>query len=102
MLGRNTPCGNIPDTQTHFSDLGDGKPFWDSTTTIMEKLTWPEPVSGQKLTINGPLVPEPLTAKELENFDENYRSKEKQTGKVGFGYGQIDADTIHNGDIYSG
>ncbi len=31
-----------------------------------------------------------MTAKELENFDRDYRSKEKQTGKIGYGYGQID------------
>lgn len=102
MLGRNTPCGNAPDTQTHFSNLGDGKPFWDSTTTMMEKLTWPDPVNGQKLTINAPLVPEPLTADELKNFDRDYRSKEKQSGKVGYGYGQIDKNTVQNEDIYSG
>ena len=102
MLGRNTPCGNAPDTQTHFSNLGDGKPFWDSTTTMMEKLTWPDPINGQKLTINAPLVPEPLAADELKDFDRDYRSKEKQSGKVGYGYGQIDKDTVQNEDIYSG
>jgi len=102
MLGRNTPCGGVPDTQTHFNNLDDGKAFWDSTTTIMEKLTWPNPVNGQKLTINAPLVPEPLSAEELKNFDRDYRSKEKQTGKTGYGYGQIDKDTMQNQDIYSG
>ncbi|MBV8041524.1 hypothetical protein [Pluralibacter sp.] len=102
MLGRNTPCGDVPDTQTHFRDLGDGKPFWDSTTTVMEKLTWPNPPDGQKITINAPVVPEPLTAEELKDFDKDYRSKEMQTGKVGYGYGQVDKDTIQNGDIYSG
>ncbi|MFP1883716.1 T6SS effector phospholipase Tle3 domain-containing protein [Lonsdalea quercina] len=102
MLGRNTPCGVEPNVQTHFSNLEDGKPFWDSTTSIMEKLTWPDPVNGQKLTINGPMVPEPLSADELKDFDQDYRSKEKQTGEVGYGYGQIDKDTIQNGDIYSG
>lgn len=92
MLGRNTPCGDEPNLQTNFSDLGDGHPFWDSTTSIMEKMTWPEPIKGQKLAINAPLVPEPMTAKELESFDQDYRSKEKQTGKIGYGYGQIDPD----------
>ncbi|MEG0869685.1 MAG: hypothetical protein RSD49_16485 [Hafnia sp.] len=90
MLGRNTPCGNAPDTQTHFSNLGDGKPFWDSTTTFMQKMTWPEPAGDQKLSINAPRVPEPISADELKDFDEDYRSKEKQTGPVGYGYGQID------------
>ncbi|MFP1900373.1 hypothetical protein ACLEDI_17180, partial [Lonsdalea quercina] len=89
MLGRNTPCGVEPNTHTHFSNLEDGKPFWDSTT-IMEKLTWPDPVNGQKLTINGPMVPEPLSADELKDFDQDYRSREKQIGKIGYGYGQID------------
>jgi hypothetical protein len=69
MLGRNTPCGVEPNTHTHFSNLEDGKPFWDSTNTVMEKLTWPEPEKGQKITINGPLVPEPLSADELKDFD---------------------------------
>lgn len=92
MLGRNTPCGDVPNPQTNFSDLGDGHPFWDSTTSIMQKMTWPEPVKGQKLSINAPLVPEPMTAKALEYFDQDYRSKEKQTGKIGYGYGQIDPD----------
>ncbi|MDY3581971.1 hypothetical protein [Enterobacter hormaechei] len=92
MLGRNTPCGDVPNPQTNFSDLGDGHPFWDSTTSIMQKMTWPEPVKGQKLSINAPLVPEPMTAKALEYFDQDYRSKEKQTGKNGYGYGQIDPD----------
>jgi hypothetical protein len=90
MLGRNIPCGGEPNPQTNFSDMGDGNPFWDSTTSIMQKMTWPEPIRGQKLAINAPLVPEPMTAKELENFDQDYRSKEKQTGKIGYGYGQID------------
>ncbi|KMK12272.1 hypothetical protein ABW09_24535 [Pluralibacter gergoviae] len=90
MLGRNTPCGGEPDSQTHFSDLGDGHPFWDSTTSVMQKMTWPDPIKGQKLAINAPLVPEPMTAEELKNFDQDYRSKEKQTGKMGYGYGQID------------
>jgi pimeloyl-ACP methyl ester carboxylesterase len=92
MLGRNTPCGAEPDTQTHFSDLGDSHPFWDSTTSVLQKMTWPEPAEGQKLTVNAPLVPEPMTAKELESFDQDYRSKEKQTGKTGYGYGQTDPD----------
>ena len=92
MLGRNTPCGVEPNAQTHFSNLEDGKPFWDSTTTIMQKMTWPEPVKGQKMTINAPLVPEPLFAEELKDFDQDYRSTEKQAGKVGYGYGQIDPD----------
>lgn len=92
MLGRNTPCGVEPNTQTHFSNLEDGKPFWDSTTTIMQKMTWPEPVEGQKMAINAPLVPEPLSAEELKDFDQDYRSTEKQAGKVGYGYGQIDPD----------
>ncbi|WP_420912783.1 T6SS effector phospholipase Tle3 domain-containing protein, partial [Chimaeribacter arupi] len=70
MLGRNTPCGSAPDTQTPFSHLGDGKLFWDSTTTLMQTLTWPAPDNGQKLTINAPQVPEPLTADELKNFDQ--------------------------------
>ncbi|EJR0219864.1 T6SS effector phospholipase Tle3 domain-containing protein [Raoultella planticola] len=90
MLGRNIPCGGEPNPQTNFSDMGDGNPFWDSTTSIMQKMTWPEPIRGQKLAINAPLVPEPMTAKELENFDQDYRSKEKQTRKIGYGYGQID------------
>ena len=92
MLGRNTPCGSGPDGQTHFSNLGDGEPFWDSTTTLMQKMTWPEPVQGQRMTINAPRVPEPLSAEELKNFDQDYRSKEKQTGNTGYGYGQIDPD----------
>ncbi|TPD94078.1 hypothetical protein FJP68_10885 [Pantoea vagans] len=90
MLGRNTPCGVEPNTHTHFSNLEDGKPFWYSTNTVMEKLTWPEPEKGKKITINGPLVPEPLSADELKDFDQDYRSREKQTGKIGYGYGQID------------
>jgi hypothetical protein len=92
MLGRNTPCGVEPSTQTHFSNLDDGKPFWDSTTTLMQKMTWPAPVKEQKLTINAPLVPDPLSAEELKNFDQDYRSRDKQSGSTGFGYGQIDAD----------
>ncbi|WP_458574128.1 T6SS effector phospholipase Tle3 domain-containing protein, partial [Lonsdalea quercina] len=92
MFGRNIPCGAEPNLQTNFSDLGDGHPFWDSTTSIMQKMTWPDPVKGQKLAINAPLVPEPITAKELASFDQDYRSKEKQTGKIGYGYGQIDPD----------
>ncbi|PLR29003.1 hypothetical protein CYR23_21820, partial [Chimaeribacter arupi] len=44
---------------------------------------------GQKLTINAPQVPEPLTADELKNFDQDYASTEKQTGETGYGYGQI-------------
>ena len=84
MLGRNIPCGGEPNPQTNFSDMGHGNPFWDSTTSIMQKMTWPEPIRGQKLAINAPLVPEPMTAKELENFDQDYRSKEKQTGKIGY------------------
>ena len=102
MLGRNTPCGSEPDSQMNFSDLGDGHPFWDSTISIMQKMTWPDPVKGQKLTINGPMVPEPLSAEELKYFDKDYRSKEKQTDKIGYGYGQIDKDTVQNGDISSG
>ncbi|WP_336755054.1 T6SS effector phospholipase Tle3 domain-containing protein [Pantoea sp. USHLN298] len=102
MLGRNTPCGGEPDSQMNFSDLGDGHPFWDSTISIMQKMTWPDPVKGQKLTINGPMVPEPLSAEELKDFDKDYRSKEKQTDKIGYGYGQIDKDTVQNGDISSG
>ncbi|MGV3347133.1 hypothetical protein ACGVWS_15930, partial [Enterobacteriaceae bacterium LUAb1] len=102
MLGRNIPCGAEPNLQTNFSDFGDGKPFWDSTTTMLEKLTWPDPVNGQKLTINAPLVPEPLSAEELKDFDRDYRSKEIQTGEVGYGYGQIDQETVQNGDIYLG
>jgi len=93
MLGRNTPCGTAPDPQTHFSDLGDGKPFWDSTTTLLQELTWPEPERGQKLTVNAPQVPEPLTAEELKKFDKDYRSTEKQSGDIGFGYGQTDPDS---------
>lgn len=93
MLGRNTPCGSMPVTQTHFSDLGDGKPFWDSTTTLLQKLTWPEPDKGQKLTINAPQVPEPLTEEEMENFDQDYATTEKQTGTAGYGYGQINLTT---------
>lgn len=92
MLGRNTPCGGEPNLQTNFSDLGDGHPFWDSTTSIMQKMTWPEPVKGQKLAINAPAVPEPITATELENFDHDYRSIKRETGKTGFGYGQIDPE----------
>ncbi|PLR29005.1 hypothetical protein CYR23_21810, partial [Chimaeribacter arupi] len=57
---------------------------------------------GQKLTINAPQVPEPLTADELKNFDQDYRSTEKQSGEVGYGYGQIDKDTVQDGEIYSG
>lgn len=47
MLGRNIPCGGEPNPQTNFSDMGDGNPFWDSTTSIMQKMTWPEPIRGQ-------------------------------------------------------
>lgn len=89
MLGRNTPCGNGPNMQLHFSDLGDGKVFWDSTTSTMQKLTWPDPVKGQKLTVNGPMVPKPLSAEELKDFDQDYASKEKQKDGIGYGYGQI-------------
>ena len=102
MLGRNTPCGDGPNMQVHFSDLGDGNAFWDSTTTTMQKLTWPDPVKGQKLTVNGPMVPEPLTVQELKDFDRDYRSADEQKGDVGYGYGQIDADTVQGSDIYSG
>ncbi|WP_455426173.1 hypothetical protein [Dryocola sp. LX212] len=102
MLGRNTPCGGKPASQTNFSELGDGHPFWDSTISIMQKMTWPDPAKGQKLTINGPMVPEPLSAEELKDFDKDYRSKEKQTDRIGYGYGQIDKDTVQNGDISSG
>ncbi len=98
MLARGTPCGGPPDSQTHFSELPDGEPFWERTTTVLQKLTWPEPAPGQKLTINAPAVPEPLTAKELEKFDEDYASLEKQSGETGYGYGQIDIDTVNNGD----
>lgn len=93
MLGRNTPCGKAPDTQTHFSNLGDDRSFWDSTTTLLQEMTWPEPDKGQKLTINAPQVPEPLTAEELKNFDQDYASTEKQTGSIGYGYGQIKPTT---------
>ena len=93
MLGRNTPCGKAPDTQTHFSNLGDDRSFWDSTTTLLQEMTWPEPDKGQKLTINAPQVPEPLTAEELKNFDQDYASTEKQTGSIGYGYGQINPTT---------
>lgn len=99
MLGRNTPCGNAPDTQTHFSNLGDGKPFWDSTTTVLQKMTWPEPDKGQMLTVNAPQVPEPLTSEELKNFDQDYASTEKQTGSIGYGYGQINPTTKRPVDI---
>nr|WP_154324524.1 hypothetical protein [Pantoea sp. 201603H] len=92
MLGRNTPCGVEPNPQTHFSDLGDGRPFWDSTTSLMQRMTWPKPAKGQKLNINAPPVPEPMTAEELKDFDQDYRSTEKQAGKIGYGYGQIDPD----------
>lgn len=102
MLGRNTPCGGKPASQTNFSELGDGHPFWDSTISIMQKMTWPDPAKGQKLTINGPMVPEPLSAEELKDFDKDYRSKEKQTDRIGYGYGQIDKDAVQNGDISSG
>jgi len=91
MLGRNTPCGVEPSTQTHFGNL-DEKPFWDSTTTLMQKMTWPAPLKEQKLTINAPLVPDPLSAEELKDFDQDYRSRDKQSGSAGFGYGQIDAN----------
>lgn len=93
MLGRNTPCGKAPDIQTHFSNLGDGRPFWDSTTTLLQEMTWPEPDKGQTLTINAPQVPEPLTSDELKNFDQDYASTEKQTGSIGYGYGQINPTT---------
>ncbi|HHT0415520.1 TPA: T6SS effector phospholipase Tle3 domain-containing protein [Klebsiella michiganensis] len=93
MLGRNTPCGKAPDTQTHFSNLGDDRSFWNSTTTLLQEMTWPEPDKGQKLTINAPQVPEPLTAEELKNFDQDYASTEKQTGSIGYGYGQINPTT---------
>nr|WP_233149182.1 hypothetical protein [Shimwellia pseudoproteus] len=90
MLARNTPCGAEPNSQAHFSDFGDGKPFWDSTETFLQRLAWPKPARGQKLTVNGPRVPEPLTAEELKDFDQDYPSKEAQTGLTGYGYGQID------------
>lgn len=94
MLGRNTPCGDGPNMQLHFSDLGDGNEFWDSTTTTMQKLTWPDPVKGQKLTVNGPMVPKPLAAEELNDFDQDYASKEKQIDGIGYGYGQINPQTM--------
>ena len=102
MLGRNTPCGGEPDTSTHFGNLGDSKPFWDSTTTLLQEMTWPEPPRRQTLSINAPRVPEPLTAEELKNFDKDYRSTEKQSGPVGYGYGQINKDTVQDGNVYSG
>ncbi|MBB7834664.1 hypothetical protein HEL71_004265 [Escherichia coli] len=93
ILGRNTPCGGTPTAQTHFSNLGDGKPFWDSTTTLLQRATWPDPDSGQTLTINAPQVPEPLTAEELKNFDQDYARDEKQSGGAGYAYGQINPET---------
>lgn len=91
MLARNTSCGDAPDPVTPFGKLDD-KPFWDSTTTFLQKLTWPEPDPAQKLNINAPRVPAPLSADELKKFDQDYRSSEKQSGEVGFGYGQIDPE----------
>jgi len=93
MLGRNTPCGAEPDALTHFGNLGDSKPFWDSTTTLLQEMTWPEPPRWQTLSINAPRVPQPLTAEELKNFDQDYASTEKQSGPEGFGYGQINPVT---------
>ena len=92
MLARNTSSGDKPDPMTHFGNLGDGKPFWDSTTTPLQKLTWPEPDPLQKLNINAPEVPKPLSAQELKDFDQDYRSTEKQSGNFGYGYGQIDPE----------
>lgn len=92
MLARNTSSGDRPDPATHFGSLGDGKPFWDSTTTMLQKLTWPTPDPAQRLNINAPAVPEPLSAAELKDFDQDYRSIEKQSGDTGYGYGQIDPE----------
>jgi hypothetical protein len=92
MLARNTSSGDKPDPMTHFGNLGDGKPFWDSTTTTLQKLTWPAPDPLQKLNINAPEVPKPLSAQELKDFDQDYRSTEKQSGNFGYGYGQIDPE----------
>ncbi|TBM29696.1 T6SS effector phospholipase Tle3 domain-containing protein [Hafnia paralvei] len=89
MLARNTPCGGKPNPMTPFSHL-DSEPFWDSTTTFMQKKTWPDPEPGQTLWVNGPEVPFPIEAKDMSRFDEDYRSRKKQTGEIGFGYGQID------------
>lgn len=93
MLARNTACGDTPNPATHFGNLEDGKAFWDSTTTLLQKITWPEPDSAQKLNINAPQVPKPLSAEELKDFDQDYRSREKQTGLTGYGYGQINQVT---------
>lgn len=101
MLARNTPSGDTPDGATHFGKLDD-QTFWDSTTTLLQKLTWPNPPLNQKLTINAPKVPQPLSAKELEKFDKDYASKEKQSGEIGYGYGQIDKDTVLDNNKYSG
>ena len=92
MMARNIPCGGEPDPATRFGDPGDGRPFWDSTTTVMQKLTWPAPERAQRLNINAPRVPVPLTAEELKDFDGDYRSTEKQSGPTGYGYGQIDPE----------
>lgn len=102
MLARNTSSGDKPDPMTHFGDLGDGKPFWDSTIAMPQKLTWPAPDPLQRLNINAPEVPEPLSAQELKDFDKDYRSTEKQSGDTGYGYGQLDIDTIRGGDKNSG
>lgn len=38
-------------------------------------------------------MPEPLTAEELKNFDQDYARDEKQSGGAGYAYGQINPET---------
>jgi len=104
MLARNTPCGGPPDSQTCFADLGDGKPFWSDLNSLMEKRYWPNPEAGQKLNINGPAVPEPISAEELANFEEPMQAdiRVATSGPTGYGYGQIDQNSLQADSMFTG
>ena len=70
MLARQTACGDTPGLQPFAPQ--DGKPFWDPNRNakgIPVKI-WTKPKSDQKVFINAERVPQPLTIKDMAEFDE--------------------------------
>ncbi|SIR67187.1 hypothetical protein SAMN05421829_1331, partial [Aromatoleum tolulyticum] len=75
MLARSTPCGTAPGEQYLWPREPDGslKPFWNlmkKTKGLIPMDLWVTPEVNQRVEINAEAVPDPITAKELIEFDD--------------------------------
>lgn len=100
MLARSTPCGDIPNPETPFSKLPDGKPFWDDAGDKYQSssFTYPNPPEWQTVFINAEKVPEPIQPESLARFDGTRVGAEHSVEEQKDGWGEIKAGGSNKND----